>query len=241
MSYCLRAEKLVKSYHRRRVLDGVSLEVKQGEIVGLLGPNGAGKTTTFAILAGLVSSDEGKIYLKGEDISRWPMYLRARAGIGLLPQEPSIFLGLTVEENILAIQEMVLDNKKERAEITELLQQFGLKNLSRVKACYLSGGERRRLELARAMAINPEFLLLDEPFTGIDPLATLELRELLQGLKKEGLGILVTDHNVRETLRITDRAAIIDRGQILESGAPQEIVNSPEVRKRYLGEEFRLF
>lgn len=241
MSYCLRAEKLVKSYHRRRVLDGVSLEVKQGEIVGLLGPNGAGKTTTFAILAGLVSSDEGKIYLKGEDISRWPMYLRARAGIGLLPQEPSIFLGLTVEENILAIQEMVLDDKKERAEITELLQQFGLKNLSRVKACYLSGGERRRLELARAMAINPEFLLLDEPFTGIDPLATLELRELLQGLKKEGLGILVTDHNVRETLRITDRAAIIDRGQILESGAPQEIVNSPEVRKRYLGEEFRLF
>lgn len=237
----MRAEKLVKSYHRRRVLDGVSLEVKQGEIVGLLGPNGAGKTTTFAILAGLVSSDEGKIYLKGEDISRWPMYLRARAGIGLLPQEPSIFLGLTVEENILAIQEMVLDNKKERAEITELLQQFGLKNLSRVKACYLSGGERRRLELARAMAINPEFLLLDEPFTGIDPLATLELRELLQGLKKEGLGILVTDHNVRETLRITDRAAIIDRGQILESGAPQEIVNSPEVRKRYLGEEFRLF
>lgn len=237
----MRAEKLVKSYHRRRVLDGVSLEVKQGEIVGLLGPNGAGKTTTFAILAGLVSSDEGKIYLKGEDISRWPMYLRARAGIGLLPQEPSIFLGLTVEENILAIQEMVLDDKKERAEITELLQQFGLKNLSRVKACYLSGGERRRLELARAMAINPEFLLLDEPFTGIDPLATLELRELLQGLKKEGLGILVTDHNVRETLRITDRAAIIDRGQILESGAPQEIVNSPEVRKRYLGEEFRLF
>lgn len=237
----MRAEKLVKSYHRRRVLDGVSLEVKQGEIVGLLGPNGAGKTTTFAILAGLVSSDEGKIYLKGEDISRWPMYLRARAGIGLLPQEPSIFLGLTVEENILAIQEMVLDNKKERAEITELLQQFGLKNLSRVKACYLSGGERRRLELARAMAINPEFLLLDEPFTGIDPLATLELRELLQGLKKEGLGILVTDHNVRETLRITDRAAIIDRGQILKSGAPQEIVNSPEVRKRYLGEEFRLF
>lgn len=237
----MRAEKLVKSYRRRRVLDGVSLEVKQGEIVGLLGPNGAGKTTTFALLAGLISPDEGKIFLKGEDISRWPMYLRARAGIGLLPQEPSLFLGLTVEENILAIQEMVSDDKKEKAEIAELLQQFGLKKLSRVKACYLSGGERRRLELARAMAIKPNFLLLDEPFTGIDPLATLELRELLQGLKKEGLGILVTDHNVRETLRITDRAAIIDRGQILETGAPQEIVNSPEVRKRYLGEEFRLF
>lgn len=237
----MRAEKLVKSYRRRRVLDGVSLEVKQGEIVGLLGPNGAGKTTTFAILAGLVSPNEGKIFLKGEDISRWPMYLRARAGIGLLPQEPSIFLGLTVEENILAVQEMVLNDKKERAEIAALLQQFGLKNLSRVKAYYLSGGERRRLELARAMAIKPDFLLLDEPFTGIDPLATLELRELLQGLKREGLGILVTDHNVRETLRITDRATIIDRGQILESGAPQEIVNSPEVRKRYLGEEFRLF
>lgn len=237
----MRAEKLVKSYRRRRVLDGVSLEVKQGEIVGLLGPNGAGKTTTFAILAGLVSPNEGKIFLKGEDISRWPMYLRARAGIGLLPQEPSIFLGLTVEENILAVQEMVLNDKKERAEIAALLQQFGLKNLRRVKAYYLSGGERRRLELARAMAIKPDFLLLDEPFTGIDPLATLELRELLQGLKKEGLGILVTDHNVRETLRITDRATIIDRGQILESGAPQEIVKSPEVRKRYLGEEFRLF
>lgn len=232
---------MVKSYRRRRVLDGVSLEVKRGEIVGLLGPNGAGKTTTFAILAGLISPDEGKIFLKGKDISYWPMYLRARAGIGLLPQEPSIFLGLTVEENILAIQEMVLDEKKERAEMGELLKQFGLKNLSRVKACYLSGGERRRLEIARAMAIKPDFLLLDEPFTGIDPLATLELRELLQGLKKEGLGILVTDHNVRETLKITDRAAIIDGGQIIETGSPQEIVNSSEVRKRYLGEEFRLF
>ncbi len=237
----MRAEKLVKSYRRRRVLIGVSLEVKQGEIVGLLGPNGAGKTTTFAILAGLVSPDEGKVFLKGEDISHWPMYLRARAGIGLLPQEPSLFLGLTVEENILAIQEMVLDDRKERAEIAELLQQFGLKNLSRVKACYLSGGEKRRLEIARAMALKPDFLLLDEPFTGIDPLATLELRELLQNLKKNGIGILVTDHNVRETLKITDQATIIDGGEIIKTGSPEEIINSSEVRKRYLGEEFRLF
>lgn len=232
---------MVKSYRRRRVLDGVTLEVKQGEIIGLLGPNGAGKTTTFAILAGLVSPDEGKIFLKGVDISRWPMYLRARAGMGFLPQEPSVFLGLTVEENILAIQEMVANDNKEKAPIGELLKQFGLKSLRQVKAYYLSGGERRRLELARAMAVRPEFLLLDEPFTGIDPLAILELRELLQELKKRGLGILVTDHNVRETLKITDRTMIIDRGKILESGSPEEIINSPEVRKRYLGEEFRLF
>jgi lipopolysaccharide export system ATP-binding protein len=241
MSSCLRAENLVKKYGRRRVLDQVSLEVRQGEIIGLLGPNGAGKTTTFAILAGLISPDEGKVFLNEEDISRWPMYLRARAGIGFLPQEPSILQGLTVEENILAILEMVADERREKAEVDELLQQFGLQNLSRVKACYLSGGERRRLELARAMAIRPDFLLLDEPFTGIDPLAILELQAVLLELKEKGLGILVTDHNVRETLRITDRAAIIDRGQILESGPPREIVQSPEVKKRYLGEDFRLF
>ncbi|MCX7973974.1 MAG: LPS export ABC transporter ATP-binding protein [Candidatus Aminicenantes bacterium] len=240
MNYFLQAKKLVKSYGRRRVVDEVSLEVKQGEIVGLLGPNGAGKTTTFAILAGLISPDEGKIFLKGEDISSWPMYLRARAGLGFLPQEPSVFLGLTVEENILAVQQQVVNEKKPKADLNQLLKKFGLKNLSRVKAAYLSGGERRRLELARAMAVRPDFLLLDEPFTGIDPLGVMELKEHFQELKKEGLGLLITDHNVRETLKITDWAAIIDRGQILESGPPQKIIDSSEVRKRYLGEDFRL-
>lgn len=236
----LQAENLVKSYGRRRVVNGVSLEVKLGEIVGLLGPNGAGKTTTFALLAGLISPDEGKVFLRGEDISDWPMYLRARAGLGFLPQEPSIFLGLTVEENILAVQQQLGDGRRTKIDLQHLLKKFGLKNLSRVKARYLSGGERRRLELARAMAIKSDFLLLDEPFTGIDPLGILELKDLFQELKKEGFGLLITDHNVRETLKITDWAAIIDRGQILESGPPQKIINSLEVRKRYLGEDFRL-
>jgi lipopolysaccharide export system ATP-binding protein len=240
MNYYLRAEGLEKSYRRRQVLGGLSLEVKQGEVVGLLGPNGAGKTTTFAIIAGLISPDRGRVYLREQDISRWPMYLRAQAGIGLLPQESSIFRGLTVEENLLAVQEMLPAKKREKAQVHQLLQKFGLQHLSRIKADLLSGGERRRLELARAMAIKPDFLLLDEPFTGIDPIATRELQAFLDDLKNQGIGILLTDHNVRESLRITDRAVIIDRGQILEKGTPQEIVGSAEVRKRYLGEDFRL-
>ncbi len=240
MSLCLRAENLEKSFRRRKVLDGVSLEVKAGEIVGLLGPNGAGKTTTFSILAGLISADRGKIYLGEEEISRWPMYLRAQAGMGLLPQEPSVFRGLTVEENILVVKEMLGSIRRNMIDVRLLLKEFGLDNLSHLKASLLSGGERKRLELARAMATQPDFLLLDEPFTGIDPLATSDLREILLELKKKGLGVLVADHNVRETLRITDWAAIIDHGQVLGKGTPQEIIQSSEVRKRYLGEDFRL-
>lgn len=236
----LQAEKLEKSFGRRKVLNRVSLAIRAGEVVGLLGPNGAGKTTTFGILAGLIAADKGRVYLDDEDITNWPMYLRAQAGIGLLPQEPSVFLGLTVEENLRAIQEMVSKESRGRPDINELLQEFGLKDLRRTKAALLSGGERRKLELARSMVVRPDFLLLDEPFTGIDPLATLEIQSLLLGLKNQGLGILITDHNVRETLKITDRAAIIDRGEVLETGTPDEIVNSPEVRKRYLGEDFRL-
>lgn len=240
MICCLQAEKLEKSFGRRKVLNQVSLAIKPGEVVGLLGPNGAGKTTTFGILAGLIPADKGRVYLGNEDITNWPMYLRAQAGIGLLPQEPSVFLGLTVEENLLAIQEMVSREEKGQTDIDALLQEFGLKELRRTKAALLSGGERRKLELARSMVVSPDFLLLDEPFTGIDPLATLEIQQLLLRLKNQGLGILITDHNVRETLKITDRAAIIDRGEVLETGTPDEIVNSPEVRKRYLGEDFRL-
>ncbi len=240
MNYYLRAESLEKSYRRRQVLGGLSLEVKQGEVVGLLGPNGAGKTTTFAIIAGLIPPDRGRVYLREQDISRWPMYLRAQAGIGLLPQESSIFRGLTVEENLLAVQEMLPAKKREKTQVNQLLQKFGLQHLSRIRADLLSGGERRRLELARAMAIRPDFLLLDEPFTGVDPIATRELQAFLYDLKNQGIGILLTDHNVRESLRITDRAVIIDRGQILEKGTPQEIMASTEVRKRYLGEDFRL-
>lgn len=236
----LQAEKLEKSFGRRKVLNRVSLAIRAGEVVGLLGPNGAGKTTTFGILAGLIAADKGRVYLDDEDITNWPMYLRAQAGIGLLPQEPSVFLGLTVEENLRAIQEMISKESRGRPDINELLQEFGLKDLRRTKAALLSGGERRKLELARSMVVRPDFLLLDEPFTGIDPLATLEIQSLLLGLKNQGLGILITDHNVRETLKITDRAAIIDRGEVLETGTPDEIVNSPEVRKRYLGEDFRL-
>lgn len=236
----LQAEKLEKSFGRRKVLNRVSLAIRAGEVVGLLGPNGAGKTTTFGILAGLIAADKGRVYLDDEDITNWPMYLRAQAGIGLLPQEPSVFLGLTVEENLRAIQEMVSKETRGRPDINELLQEFGLKDLRRTKAALLSGGERRKLELARSMVVRPDFLLLDEPFTGIDPLATLEIQSLLLSLKNQGLGILITDHNVRETLKITDRAAIIDRGEVLETGTPDEIVNSPEVRKRYLGEDFRL-
>jgi lipopolysaccharide export system ATP-binding protein len=238
---CLTAIGLEKSYGRRKVVDGVTVEVTKGEIVGLLGPNGAGKTTTFSIILGLVPEDGGRVRLDDEDITPLPMYLRARQGICLLPQEPSAFRRLSVEDNLLAIQETLPDDKRRvGGEPREVLQEFGLERLATAKAFTLSGGERRRLEIARAMITAPDFILLDEPFTGIDPLAILELQEILRGLQARGLGLLLTDHNVRDTLKITDRAYIIEKGRILKEGRPAEIVADESVRRAYLGEDFRI-
>ncbi len=238
----LKAVGLNKSYGKKKVVDGVSIEVQRGEVVGLLGPNGAGKTTTFSMVLGLVLPDSGQIFLGGEDISALPMYLRARKGLCLLPQEPSAFRRLTVEENLLAILEAKPDGGTDRRSRTaSILKEFGLEKLSASKAYMLSGGERRRLEIARAMVTEPEFILLDEPFTGIDPLAILDLQEIVGKLKKDGLGLLITDHSVREALKITDRAYIIDKGRIFKEGTPEEIVSSEEVRKSYLGDDFRLY
>lgn len=241
MKDSLRAVSLNKSYGKKKVVDSVSIEVRRGEVVGLLGPNGAGKTTTFSMVLGLVPQDSGRIYLDEEDITGLPMYLRARKGLCLLPQEPSSFRKLTVEDNLLAIMETMPDaqNGKSGA-ISRTLREFGLEKLAAAKAYTLSGGERRRLEIARAMITNPRFILLDEPFTGIDPLAILDLQEIVLKLKKKGLGLLLTDHSVRETLKITDRAYIIDKGRIFKEGTPQEIVSSEDVRKSYLGEDFCL-
>jgi len=237
----LKAVKLAKSYHGKKVVDDVSVEIRRGEIIGLLGPNGAGKTTTFSLILGLVPQDSGQIFLDGEEITEYPMYLRAQRGICLLPQEPSAFRKLTVEENLLAIMETMPEAYPQRAGILEkTLKEFGLDELARAKAFTLSGGERRRLEIARAMVSQPEFILLDEPFTGIDPIAIEELQKIMNSLKEKGLGVLVTDHSVRETLKIVDRAYIIDKGRILKEGTPQELVMSEEVRRSYLGEEFRL-
>jgi lipopolysaccharide export system ATP-binding protein len=237
----LKAAGLEKSYGRKKVVDGISVEVRRGEIVGLLGPNGAGKTTTFSIMAGLIPGDGGRIDLDGEDITGLPMYLRARKGISLLPQEPSIFRKLTVEGNILAVIEARPDAFRDRPrDPRDILEEFGLARLSRAKAYTLSGGERRRLEIARAMVTSPDFILLDEPFTGIDPLAVLDLQDILKQLKEKRMGILVTDHNVRETLEITDKACIIDKGKMILEGTPRDILSSREVRESYLGSEFRL-
>ena len=237
----LRAVSLNKSYGKKKVVDSVSIEVRRGEVVGLLGPNGAGKTTTFSMILGLVPQDSGRIYLYEEDITGLPMYLRARKGICLLPQEPSSFRKLTVEDNLLAIMETMPDAQSNKNEtILRTLKEFGLEKLAAAKAYTLSGGERRRLEIARVMITDPEFILLDEPFTGIDPLAILDLQEIVRKLKKKGLGLLLTDHSVREALKITDRAYIIDKGRIFKEGTPEEIVSSEEVRKNYLGEDFRL-
>jgi len=237
----LRADKLFKSYRERMVVNGVSFEVNKGEIVGLLGPNGAGKTTTFSMLVGLLYPDKGRIYLGAEDITKAPMYLRARKGIGYLAQEASIFRQLTVEENITAILETLPLNKKERrAEAKRLLKELDISRLAGQKAYTLSGGERRRVEIARVLVTSPSFILLDEPFTGIDPIAVSDIQEIIFGLKDQGYGILITDHNVRETLKITDRAYIIYEGKILFSGTSSELVTHPEARKLYLGEDFRL-
>jgi len=236
MKSSLKASHLSKSYRGKKVVDDVSLEIRRGEIVGLLGPNGAGKTTTFSMILGLVPRDKGRIFLDDAEISDDPMYLRARKGICLLPQEPSSFRRLTVEDNLLAA---VRPSNRRRKDAEEKLEEYGLTALARAKAYTLSGGERRRLEIARAMMSRPDFVLLDEPFTGIDPIAIQDLQQIVRTMKDDGLGVLITDHNVRDTLRIVDRAAIIDKGRIVEEGPPAAVVASPDVRRRYLGEDFR--
>ncbi len=237
----LRADKLFKSYKERKVVKGVSVAISKGEIVGLLGPNGAGKTTTFSMMIGLLSPDEGQIYLGKEDITAAPMYLRARKGVGYLGQEASIFRKLTVEENIIAILETLpLSGKERRIRSEKLLQEWDVSHLSGQKAYTLSGGERRRVEIARALITSPSFILLDEPFTGIDPIAVSEIQQIIFRLKAQGYGILITDHNVRETLKITDRAYIMYEGKVFFSGTSSELVASKEARKLYLGEDFRL-
>ncbi len=237
----LRARALAKSFRGKRVVDGVSLEVRQGEGVGLLGPNGAGKTTTFHMVVGLTRPDEGSVHLNELEITSLPMYLRARSGINYLPQEPSIFRKLTVEENILAILE-TLDlkpgEKRERA--GALLKELGLGGKAQARAYTLSGGERRRAEITRALVTSPSFMLLDEPFAGIDPIAVGDIQKIIHHLRERGIGILVTDHNVRETLRITDRAYIMNDGRIFRSGSPDELARDEAVRRVYLGEDFRL-
>ncbi|MBO4284706.1 MAG: LPS export ABC transporter ATP-binding protein [Alphaproteobacteria bacterium] len=230
-----------KKYKNRSVLKNVSLKVKCGEAVGLLGPNGAGKTTCFYCVIGLITPDYGDVHLGGEDITNMPMYKRAQMGIGYLPQEASIFRALSVEDNIKAILEVVEPNESKReAKLEELLSEFSIAHLRKSPAVSLSGGERRRLEIARALASNPDFILLDEPLAGIDPIAVGEIRSLVSQLKNRGLGVLITDHNVRETLDIIDRAYILHGGSVLMEGTPEEIVQSKEVRKVYLGEDFAM-
>jgi lipopolysaccharide export system ATP-binding protein len=237
----LRAHNLTKSYGGRTVVGGVSLEVSSGEIVGLLGPNGAGKTTTFYMTVGLTAPDSGRVELDGQDVTDDPMYIRARKGIGYLPQEPSIFRGLTVEQNLLAILEtMGLDGATRRARLRELLAELNLTPLAQSPAHTLSGGERRRAEITRALVISPKFILLDEPFAGIDPIAVSDIQKIIFHLKERGIGVLITDHNVRETLRITDRAHIVHGGTIFRSGTPDSLAADEEVRRIYLGTEFRL-
>jgi len=230
-----------KSFGSRQVVRGVSIYVRRGEAVGLLGPNGAGKTTVFYMITGLIRADRGAIELDGHDVTQLPMYQRARLGIGYLPQEASIFRGLTVEQNIRAVLEVVEPSKKKReAELDSLLDEFNITRLRKTPSIALSGGERRRVEIARALATRPNYMLLDEPFAGIDPIAVGDIQDLVRHLTNRGIGVLITDHNVRETLGLTDRAYIVYAGEILTEGNPDEIVNDPDVRRLYLGEEFRL-
>ena len=237
----LQASELRKSYRGRSVVDNVSLEIRQGEVVGLLGPNGAGKTTTFYILVGLVRPDYGRVLLDGEEITDLPMYLRARNGISYLPQEPSVFRKLTVEENLLAVLETLsLTPEQRRERVEELLSKMGLEGIRYSQAHVLSGGERRRLEIARSLVLSPSFILLDEPFSGIDPLTVVDIQKIIADLSAASIGVLITDHNVRETLAVTNRAYIINEGTILASGTPGEISESADVRRIYLGEGFRL-
>jgi lipopolysaccharide export system ATP-binding protein len=237
----LQGVELSKSYRGRKVVDDVELEIGQGEVVGLLGPNGAGKTTTFYILVGLARPDSGRVLLNGEEITDLPMYLRARSGISYLPQEPSVFRQLTCEQNLLAVLETLpLSPEQQRDRLEELLVQMGLETVRTSKAYMLSGGERRRLEIARSLTLEPSFILLDEPFSGIDPLTVKDLQEIIRGLAQTGIGVLITDHNVRETLTVTDRAYILKSGKIFRKGRPEDLSNDPEVRRVYLGDHFRL-
>jgi lipopolysaccharide export system ATP-binding protein len=237
----LETREISKAYRGRRVVDGVSVSVQKGEVVGLLGPNGAGKTTSFYMIVGLISPDSGRILVDDEDITDLPMYQRARRGISYLPQEASVFRKLTVEENLLAILETLHVRARERREMLDrLITQLGLERVRRSQGYMLSGGERRRVEIARSLVINPSFLLLDEPFSGIDPIQVLELQRIIFDLKRSGIGILVTDHNVRETLVVTDRAYIINNGRIFRAGSPEALGRDPEVKRVYLGESFTL-
>jgi lipopolysaccharide export system ATP-binding protein len=240
--HTLATDGIGKAYRGRRVVNGVSLQVAQGEVVGLLGPNGAGKTTSFYTIVGLIPPDTGRVLIDEEDITDVPMYLRAREhGISYLPQEPSVFRKLTVEENILAVLEAQSISWHERREKMEkLIEQLGLQHIRKNRGWALSGGERRRVEIARALCINPTFILLDEPFSGIDPIAVLDLQKIIFDLKTAGIGVLITDHNVRETLSVTDRAYIINEGRIFRTGTPEALGSDPEVRRVYLGESFSL-
>ena len=237
----IRAENLIKIYRKRRVVDEVSLEINKGEVVGLLGPNGAGKTTTFYIIVGLISPDKGKVSFNAKEITKIPMFQRARMGLGYLAQEPSVFRKLTVEENLLLILESLGTKKNEQRErCYSLLKELEIEHLANYRGYMLSGGERRRVEIARTLASSPSFMLLDEPFTGVDPIAVYDIQEIIAYLKEKGLGILITDHNVRETLKITDRAYIMHNGKILTHGPPQQVANCEVTRKIYLGERFNL-
>jgi len=238
----LATEEIAKAYRGRRVVNGISLHVNQGEVVGLLGPNGAGKTTTFYMIVGLIPPDAGRVVIDGNDVTSTPMYLRAREhGVSYLPQEPSVFRKLSVEENILAVLEaQPLSWHERREKMEQLIQQLGLDHIRKNRGYALSGGERRRVEIARCLCISPSFILLDEPFSGIDPIAVLDLQKIIFNLKAGGIGVLITDHNVPETLSVTDRAYIITEGRILRTGTPEQLANDPEVRRVYLGEKFTL-
>lgn len=237
----LAVENLVKAYRGRKVVNAINLRVQSGEVVGLLGPNGAGKTTTFYMTVGIVKPDDGKVLLDRNDITRMPMYQRARKGVGYLPQEASVFRKLTVWQNVMAILEtlpMSKENQKERA--SALLAELGVGHLSKQLASVLSGGERRRLEIARSLVTDPSFILLDEPFAGIDPLAVIDIKEIIRHLRKRNIGILISDHNVRETLEVCDKAYIVNNGEVIESGSPDHIASSEVARRIYLGDEFKL-
>ncbi len=237
----LKAINLVKEYKKRKVVNGISIEVKMGEVVGLLGPNGAGKTTCFYIMVGLIRPESGEVIYNGKKLTSLPMYQRARKGIGYLPQEPSVFRKLTVEENIMAILETKNVSKLEmKKKARSLLKELNILHIKNTKAYSLSGGERRRVEITRALASSPSFILLDEPFAGIDPIAVTDIQEIISGLRDKGIGVLITDHNVRETLNITDRAYIINEGKIIAKGQPQTIANCEKVKQIYLGEQFSL-